>query len=76
MSDNIEDNRTEGPEGFFVEGPPASSPAVADRRSGRAGRRVTDAELWRARRRLAWSYATFSMLFAAGVLVAVLAWRD
>lgn len=75
MSDEVDDNRTEGPEGYFVQGP-APSHIAREHRSPPAGRRAADANLMRARKRLIWAYASCGAILAVGVLTMVAAWRE
>jgi hypothetical protein len=44
------------------------------RRERHGGRRLADAELRRARRRLIWAYATVGALFATGALMMAVAY--
>jgi hypothetical protein len=75
MHAQAEEDRTEGPEGYFVQGS-TSAHDLDDRRSRPGGRRATDMELSRAKRRLIWAYATASAMLAAGVLLTIAAWAD
>jgi hypothetical protein len=75
MTDELNDNRTEGPEGYFVQGP-ALSHVARERRVQRGGRRAADADLMRARKRLVWAYASCGAMLAAGGLLIVAAWWE
>jgi hypothetical protein len=75
MSNYIEDNSTEGPEGYFVQAvsEPTAQPRGRrpDRRARGAGRRMEDAEVRQAQRRLLWVNATLGAVLTAALVMAI-----
>jgi hypothetical protein len=71
MADYLDDNQTEGPEGYFIQGAATAKTGRRDRRGRGAGRRRTDAESQRSRQRLGWAFGAASVMLVAAVVAAV-----